>query len=506
MANRENQGYVMGIIGLSIVAVMLLVTTVFLAIRMSDYHDKMVAAQGDAKFRSALSDAYAAKSDMLSACLGVEGKAVDEIEGFRDLIPGYKRGVEGTNQSNEIQQIADSANGIYEIYTRDMAFNSAITDSGENNTEADQTYKGTIDKMASALRSATENAFAKAQETNRIRDESETQIASVTNTLQERTKALTETEEKLAEEGRRNTEEEKRLAGVAKSLQDAMDVQRVEFDNQKEELQGMISTISDEKKVTDKENAGLKAKVNNYEREVFDIADGKIVRVAESSNSVFIDLGRVDGVRPNLTFVIYDRAASDYKKDRHKAMIEITEVLDNGLSRGRITDTDPLNPILTGDIVLSATFDRGDTVAVALGGFFDLDNDGISDVEKLKRMIVRNGGRVVASHDEDGNISGQIDSTTRFFVLGPAPRTGTRKVVTAMTTLQDQAKGNSVDTIDIRKLLTWMGQRQGASIERLDNRTGGFKSRSPGGSGTRSEGSDTRADGSGTRSLGSGTK
>ena len=219
---------------------------------------------------------------------------------------------------------------------------------------------------------------------------------------------------------------------------------------------------------------------------------------------MFIDLGRRDSVRPNLTFAIYDRSANDFEKDRHKAMIEVTEVLEDGLSRARITEQDPLNPILTNDVVLSATFDRGDAVTIALGGFFDLDGDGLSDVEKLKRMIVRNGGRVVASHDEDGNISGQIDSTTRFFVLGPAPRVGARKVLTAMTALEEQAKGNSVDTIDMRKLLTWMGQRQSATIERLDNGVGDFKRRSPGGSGTRDGGSGTRSDGSGTR--GSGTR
>ena len=213
------------------------------------------------------------------------------------------------------------------------------------------------------------------------------------------------------------------------------------------------------------------------------MADGEIVRTARASESVFIDIGTLDGARANLTFAVYDRLANDFEKGRHKAMIEITEVLGPRLSKARVTDEDPLNPILTKDQILSATFDRGDAVNIALGGFFDLDGDGFSDVEKLKQKIIRNGGRVVASHDEDGNITGEIDSTTRFFVLGPTPKTGIRAVAKAMEEMKAQAEGNSVDIIDIRKLQNWMGVHNRAKIERMDERIGsdGFQQRSPNG-------------------------
>ena len=480
MAARENQGYVIGIIVLAVLAVMLLVTTVFSTMKAYENHDKKVAAEENATFQKALANSYAAESNMLKGCIGLQGIAANEITTYRDQITNFKSGVD-SSKAGEIQQIADSAQAMFEVYTKDMAFNGAITDEGEDAAGADS-YKGTVDKMASALRSSNDNAFDKLKEAQRIQRESEQKIATVTNTLEERTKSLAQRDQELADEKQRNAQEEKKLGDVAQSLQDANEVQQAEFDDLKDGLEKMIADTKEDMKFVAKQNASLKARINEYEKQVFDLPDGQIVQISESSDSVFIDLGRLDGVRANLTFAVYDQTANDFEKDRHKAMIEITEILGPHLAKARVTTEDPKNPILTKDQILSATFDRGDSVTIALGGFFDLDGDGLSDLEKLKRMIVRNGGRVVASHDEDGNITGEIDSTTRFFVLGPSPRAGARNVVKAMGAMKEQAEGNAVDTIDLRKLLNWMGVHNNAKIERMDSRIGessGFQERSP---------------------------
>ena len=518
MASRENQGYVIGIIVLAVIAVMLLVTTVFSTMKAYENYDRVSAAQEDAKYKNALATAFTAKSNMYAAMLGVEGTTPNEVETYRDLITTASR--DAGDRSGEIQKIAESAQSIYDIYKKDMSFNTAITDAGTQVADADMTYKGTVDKMASALRSANANVFDKLKETERIRNETEQQLATVNNTLKERTSALTQAETNLTEEKARNKAKEADLLEQVTQGQEFADTQRAEFDDQKEELELRIAKVEDDRKFVVKQNIALKEKVNNYERQVFDLPDGKIVKVSASAGNVFVDLGRLDGVRANLTFVVYDRTANDFEKDRHKAKIEITEVIGPHLAKARITEEDPLNPILTKDYVLSATFDRGDAVTIALGGFIDLDNDGISDFEKLKRMIVRNGGRVVASHDEDGNITGEIDSSTRFFVVGGTPRTGASSVISAVATMQEQAEGNSVDRISLKKLLNWMGVHPSAQIERLDSRigeSGGFATRSPSGSGSR--GSDTKGSatkgsatkgsatkGSATRGSGSGTR
>ena len=198
-------------------------------------------------------------------------------------------------------------------------------------------------------------------------------------------------------------------------------------------------------------------------------------------NSVFIDLGRLDGLEPNRAFVVYDQSVTNFEKDRHKATVEVVRVLESQ-AEARITGEDPTNPILSGDFVLTAVWDPGHTVRMALAGKFDMDNDGYDDTEKLEQLIKRNGGIVVARHNQDGEIQGKIDSTVRYLVLGAAPNLGVDAnpaVVRAMDEMEAMADENTVQVIDMRKLLIKMGVRNQAKIEKLDSRIGEFETRNP---------------------------
>lgn len=487
MAARENQGYLIGIIVLVIITVLLLLTTVFSTMKAYDGADKATAAAEEAAYQKALASANAAKADMMAACLGVEGKAVAEAKTSLDSITRFRQGVDAA-RAPDIDKIAESAAAIYETYQKDMSLNKAVGDEGDADAaQPDMTWKGTISKLSSALRSTYDRIYDKTREVTRIQDDADTKIATVNNKLEERTKALARVEQDLLEEKKSSRLKEEELRNQALALQEAMDSLAAEADDDRAAFEKAIADINQEKKFLTEQNVALKDKVNRYEKEVFDLPDGQIVQVSPSTGSVFIDIGRADGVRANRTFAIFDETVNNFEKDRHKAMIEVIEVLGEHRSKARVTLEDPKNPILMKDYILSAAWDPGYSVPIALGGFFDLDNDGISDLDKLKRMIVRNGGRVVASHDENGNITGEVDSTTRFFVLGPSPPNGARGTVKAMAALQEQAEGNTVQIIDLRKLLNWMGVHGKANVERLDKRIGegggaggNFQNRYPG--------------------------
>ena len=91
----------------------------------------------------------------------------------------------------------------------------------------------------------------------------------------------------------------------------------------------------------------------------------------------------------------------------------------------------------------------------------------------------------MAQHDDDGVVTGKVDSATRYLVLGnsPEPGPGTPEAVyNAIDTLVGQAKKNSVQEIDLKKLLNWMGMHNRAKIERLDSSIGDnerFRRRDP---------------------------
>ena len=229
-----------------------------------------------------------------------------------------------------------------------------------------------------------------------------------------------------------------------------------------------ISSIKNQLADVTSENEKMKIKINGYEREVFDRPDGQIVKVASRLKSVFINIGSEDGLPQNETFSIYDQDVINFDKGKHKAKIEVTRIYPYR-AEARITEEDPTNPILSGDHVLTATWDPGNKVKFAVAGAFHLDGDIYDDRDKLIKMIERNGGEVVATHDDEGTITGKIDASVRYIVIGKPPTLAedageglmrnSSAIVAAMRTLEAEAKKNTVEPIDLPKLLNRMGVR-----------------------------------------------
>ena len=69
------------------------------------------------------------------------------------------------------------------------------------------------------------------------------------------------------------------------------------------------------------------------------------------------------------------------------------------------------------DRVINTTWTPGYSVPMAIIGPIDLDGDGTDDVAKLKALITKNGGTVVASQNSSGEVAGRVDSSTRFLVV-----------------------------------------------------------------------------------------
>ena len=220
-------------------------------------------------------------------------------------------------------------------------------------------------------------------------------------------------------------------------------------------------------------------------------------------------------MRPNQTFSVFDSKITQFEKGQNKASIEVTAVTGPHQSEARITNENIIKPILAKDHIVTPTWDPGYQVPIALVGMFDLDGDRISDRELLIRQIENNGGTVVAYHSDEGTVTGKIDASTRYLVLGEAPEPGLYSsggINDAISTLKDQGKKYRVQEINTRKLLNWMGRHGRPIVEHLDHRVGDFQTRqAPNfllpseGSGTKDDGGSGTKGGSGTRG-GSGTK
>ncbi len=95
-----------------------------------------------------------------------------------------------------------------------------------------------------------------------------------------------------------------------------------------------------------------------------------------------------------------------------------------------------------------AAWNPGQRVPIAIAGSF-----GIKNESDLLDSIHALGGTVVAKYDQSGNLSGKIDSKTRYLLLGnPPDEDDEDKVKKAYQSLISQAQSHSVPVMTLDKL------------------------------------------------------
>ena len=162
--------------------------------------------------------------------------------------------------------------------------------------------------------------------------------------------------------------------------------------------------------------------LNKIRNDIPDAYDGNVVGVDARTKTVLIDLGRADGLRPKMTFSVFDAEFTNVRSARKKATIEITRVVSDHSAQARITDANETDPIIRNDYIYSPIWSPGETLGIALIGEFDLDRDGLDDRDYIRNLIAMNGGRIDAeeTRDENGQTkrSGKIDVNTRYLIVG----------------------------------------------------------------------------------------
>jgi hypothetical protein len=236
-------------------------------------------------------------------------------------------------------------------------------------------------------------------------------------------------------------------------------------DKQKTEFEANVARLTaDQKKYTD-EIAELKQAVANLlenqkpEIDSFEVADGRITSVNQDG-TVWINLGHADSLRRQVTFSVFDGDRHDAEKATKKASIEVTRLLGDHTAEARVTDDQPTNPILAGDLIYSQVWHRGKKLRFALAGVIDFDNDGQSDMQRARELIELNGGVVDMYVKDDGTTEGQITANTMYLVLGEFPNLATQVALQQpWEEMHRVARGLGVETITITEFLNQMGYR-----------------------------------------------
>jgi hypothetical protein len=191
--------------------------------------------------------------------------------------------------------------------------------------------------------------------------------------------------------------------------------------------------------------------------------DWKIVKMDRSGKEPFINLGRVDNVRPPLTFSIHGRGADGRPLPSTKGTLEIINVTGDHLSQAQIVSVkDALkDPILEGDYLYNPVFHPGAPQHIVIAGLVDMHGvKGQDDRQEFERLLQRQNAVVDGYVDlTDASIKGKLSSVTDILILGD--ETGAKpEVAVSIKQLKDQARSNGVRIVSARDFLESIGYRK----------------------------------------------
>ena len=484
MAARENQGYLIAVIILVLLSLVLALVA-FLGVQKA-YEQADVARASEAKLlrSSEIAKAESLKGEAYKAIIGGLGPAASELgRTINDLQQITTNQSLSADDKGLIDAIISEVRTAQEVYKNETQGN--LTDAQDGDATL-ATLRSRITDLTSLVDRMRKDYTVQVRQTDEAARDAKEKIAQAQETLASTIKEMESLQQKLIEEKEASLVKENTLKEqVEESKKAISDVTR----KSEEAAQIAAASIREAKNMVallEVDNANLKATVNKLTTEVFDHPDGEVIRVASSARTVFIDLGRADGLTSNRTFSIYDQSVTNFETATSKGSIEVVKV-GPFRSEARIVGESPVDPILRGDYILTPTWDPGFSLKIALAGRFDLDGDRYDDTEKLIRLIERNGGEVVARHDDKGNVTGKVTPEVRYLVKGNKALIGGEdddpnagKILDALREMEADAEKSTVQTIDLQKLLNRLGVSAQPKVQQLDFPPGGFVPRQPG--------------------------
>ena len=462
MAARENQGYLIAVIILVLLTLVLALLTFLGWSKANEYSEGIANAKADLAGAQKLSEAHQIEAEILRAYVGDLGESVAEVQTKIDSANRLSNsGSISDAQKTAIQNVVIRINEVKDAYARDMQ--QFIFRTEEDEAE-DLTWTGVLRNLIAVTADKHNELSVQREENKEDRLTFESDKKKLEDQLAQSEKNLREANENLQTEKKDKQE-------IVASLTDQLGLAKKAIDKLQEIKDKEISMLRTENAEFADSNSKLKIANEDLTktkqeltRENFDIHDGKIVRVARTTagNLVFLNIGSWDGLRTNQTFAVYDRNVNNFEKGQHKAKIEVIRITGPKSADARITEENPIDPITRDDLVVTPTWDPGHRNEIAIAGIIDLDGDGVSDRLRFIRMIENNGGKVVAQHDESGKITGEINSSTRYLVMGDPPKPGPGEdnsaIYNAIRELEGQATDNTVRVIEVRQMLNRMGR------------------------------------------------
>lgn len=424
MAKSENQGIQIALI---IFAFMFILATVGFIYYISE-NSKNVQAAADAK-KQAAEDAAAARNsaDKWTAVCALMGlnpnSSLDELK--TDWTATVTEATGPISQGQDPNTSVTGQQALQLLSDEVKAKNKQIADQGAQ--------LAALEKAIDDLRTADEAKFAKLQEEFNKASEAHQQVAA-----------------NVAERDQQHTNDMNRLnaelAAKDKAVQDAQTAltnAQAEFETKTTDLERQLASATQ--------------RLLDLQNESFTTPDGIIRLVDQSAETVYINLGSADNLRPQITFSVWSKDAAGLARSGQprKGAIEIMRIDGAHSAEARITQQDPLHPIVPGDLIATPLWQPGEPLGFALVGSLDLDGDSISDRDQILQLIQANGGVLDSEFKDDGTVEGNMTVDTKYIIVGKSPA-GKEEEVTKMLQTADRL---GVQRISLSDFLERSGYR-----------------------------------------------
>jgi len=354
----------------------------------------------------------------VEGAIAKEQKATDELRKASNARQVLERivGVGTPITESEFNQLLSTISGdeklnaAVKVYTQNMALfgpgasepsytklvATLMQELRARNMQVDTASKKEIelkDKYEATIAQETKARDAEKQKAQDLANQLEKELTKYTENINQQQQTITKIE----------TEKQALVQSLNKKIKDKTN-----------ELDKAVAMNEDLQKRIEK----LNRKLQEIQGEDFQFAQGKITNVTDGGDTVYINLGFADRLKPGVTFGVLDADITKVAGVNPKAKIEVIKVINERLSRCKVLADRAATTILQGDQIYSPGWQAGKDVLYALVGKMDIDGDSVDDRDTLRALIEQNGGQVVAELLPNGELKGSLSVDTNWLVIG----------------------------------------------------------------------------------------
>ncbi len=332
----------------------------------------------------------------------------------------------GSFDQAELDNMRANSDEDPEMAAIEQQFGTHMALFGQDVEAAQRSYKSLPEYLVNAIRDRNQQYSVQVQSVEKIRSETDASIEAARQQQELAEQARDESSKKMESMSADYDKFRAQINQEKEQTRDSLNkvVQKARLDEQKARAKQLELEKENRMKLATIDTQ--KIQLNRLRATNFEQTQGEIRFVYKGGELATINLGSADKLIPGITFGVIDGTEKRLQDAKVKATIQVTQVQGPYLSVARvIARPEIINPIIPGDKIYSPFWTPGRVVKIALAGDIDIDGDGRPDNEALKGQIKAAGAEVAAEVSMSGEVSGKLDATVRFLVIGDDPEVST---------------------------------------------------------------------------------